>query len=420
MTVFKKMKQTLISSVFCLLFVLPLVSFVVEGTLPPPPGKDIDPVLWKKAMQIHQEAIVIDTHCDTPMAVFESQINLGKKTDKTDVDFIKMKEGGVDAMFFAVFVGNNLDDKHPSKQALEMIDEIYNQVKQNPTLAELAFSTQDIHRIHGTGKRAILIGIENGGPLEGSMALLRDYYRLGVRYITLTHMSNNYICDSATAEKPKWNGLSPFGIELIGEMNRIGMIVDVSHISDQSFWDVLKHSKAPVFASHSCCRSLCNVPRNLTDDMIIALAKKGGIVQLNFFSSFLDKEHYNKSDEIRKQLQPQFDALKEKYKDDRGAFITAYIKLWKMHRPPDPPIEVLLDHIDYVVKLVGVDHVGLGSDYDGAGSFPRGLENVSGFPLITYHLLKRGYKEEDIKKILGGNFIRFFEQVEKTRTGLHQ
>jgi membrane dipeptidase len=373
----------------------------------------IDLQLWEKAMKIHHEAIVVDTHCDTPMVMLERGLDIGQKSDKNDVDLIRMKEGGLDASFFAVFISNRLDKKHPAKNALEMIDEILQQVEKYPDLAEMAYSPGDIQDIHQKGKRAILIGIENGGPIEGSLRILRDFYRLGVRYITLTHNSNNDICDSSNAETEKWNGVSPFGKKVIKEMNRLGMLIDVSHISDKAFWDVLEISEVPVFASHSCVRSICHSPRNLSDDMIKALAKKGGVIQVTFYSGFLDEEFKQKSNEIRRKIAPEIKKLKETYKDNQEGYWDGVFKLWKKHSPPPIPIEKLIDHIDQVVKLVGVDYVGLGSDFDGAGSFPRGLEDVSGFPLITYHLLKRGYSETDIKKILGGNFLRVFEKALK-------
>ena len=371
----------------------------------------IDPQLWAKDQKIHREAVVVDTHCDTPMVIMGKDVDLGQRLQKGEVDFIRMKEGGLDASFFAVFVSNRLDKKHPSRKAFEMIDEIYNQVDKHPDLAEIARSPADIRRLDRAGKRAILIGMENGGPIEDSLRLLRNYYRLGVRYITLTHGSHNDICDSSTGGAPKWNGLSKFGEDVVKEMNRLGMIIDVSHISDEAFWDVLGVSAAPVFASHSCVRAICDVPRNLTDDMIKALARKNGVVQINFYSAFLDEEFKRKSAAAEKKMRPQVEKLREKYKDNRNEFWNAVLALAKKHGPPAPPIDSLMDHIDHIVKLVGVDYVGLGSDFDGAGSFPQGLEDVGGFPLITYHLLERGYKEEDIKKILGGNFLRFFEDV---------
>jgi membrane dipeptidase len=375
-------------------------------------SREIDPVLWEKARLIHDQATVVDTHCDTPMVMIEQDIDIGQKQDKTDVDLIRMKEGGVDASFFAVYISNELDGLHPSKKALEMIDEIYRQVEAHPELAEMAFSAGDIINIEKKGKRAILIGMENGGPVEGSLRLLRDFYRLGVRYITLTHMKNNDICDSSTAEKPKWNGLSPFGKKVVEEMNRLGMLIDVSHISDQAFWDVLKISRVPVMASHSCVRAICDSPRNLSDEMIRGLADNGGVIQINFFSSFLDPVFKKAADEVFKKIAPQRAELKKKYKDDQNRYWNELFQLWIKYAPPQPDIDMLIDHIDHVVKLVGVNHVGLGSDYDGASSYPRGLDNISGFPLITYHLLKRGYSREDICKILGGNFLRVFTQVQ--------
>jgi len=374
----------------------------------------IDAELWKKALKIHQEAIVVDTHCDTPMVMLDRGIDIGHKSDKNDVDLIRMKKGGLDASFFVVFISNQLDKKHPAKKALEMIDEIYQQVEKYSNLAEIAYSPQDIRRIHQTGKRAILIGMENGGPIESSLRLLRDYYRLGVRYITLTHNDNNDICDSSTSKKPRWNGLSEFGREVVKEMNRLGMIVDVSHISDDAFWDVLEVSQASVIASHSCVRSLCNVPRNMSDKMIKALAKNKGVIQINFYGGFLDEEISRKSEEIRKKIWPEIEKLRKKYKNNEAEYWNAVIELWKKNAPPPPKIDVLIDHIDYVVNLVGVDYVGLGSDFDGASSYPQGLEDVTGFPLITYHLLKKGYKEEGIKKILGENLLRVFKEVIKT------
>jgi len=396
----------------CMLSVIPF--FYLSGE------EKIDAQLWEKALKIHREAIVIDTHCDTPMVMLDRGLDIGRKSDKNDLDLIRMKEGGLDAVFFAAFVANDLDQKNPAKKALEMIDEIYRQVEKYPDLAKIAFSPQDIRDIHRQGKRAILLGIENGGPLEGSLRLLRDFYRLGVRYITLTHNDNNDICDSSGAKTLKWNGVSPFGKEVVKEMNRLGMLIDVSHISDRAFRDVLEISGAPVFASHSNVRSICDVGRNLTDDMIRALAKKGGVIQVTFCAFFVDQEYKNKAEANEKILEPEMNSIKEKYKDNTEAYWNETIALWKKAAPPAPQIEKLIDHIDHVVKLVGVDYVGLGSDYDGAGSYPVGLENVSGFPLITYHLLKRGYSEEDIKKILGGNFLRVFEKVIRTSKNFKQ
>ncbi|MEW5806694.1 MAG: dipeptidase [Acidobacteriota bacterium] len=372
-----------------------------------------DEELWKRSKKIHEDAIIIDTHTDTPLAMLSKGFDIGQRSDRGNFDLIRMKEGGLDAAFFAVFTANEDDDRQPSKKAFETIDEILHQVEKYPELACMAYSPEDIRSIHKAGKRAILIGMENGSPLEGSLRLLRDFYRIGVRYIGLTHWENNSLCDAATSEKPKWNGLSDFGRDVVREMNRIGMIIDVSHISEKAITDILEISRAPVIASHSSTRALCDIPRNLSDDAIKAIAKKGGVVQINFFSGFLDDAFNKKSKEVRETLKPEFDKLKEKYKDDQSGYWTEATALWAKHAPPSPGIETLIDHIEHVVKIAGVEHVGLGSDFDGAGSYPEGLNDVTGYPLITLHLLKRGYSEADVKKILGANFLRVFEEVVK-------
>jgi membrane dipeptidase len=372
----------------------------------------IDKQLWKKALEIHGKAIVVDTHADTPMGMLREGFDIGKRSDKGHIDLIRMKEGGLDALFMAAYVSQSLADKNPAHTALELIDVIFQQVEANADKAGMAFSPQDIRKLHNEGKVAILIGMENGIPIEKSLRLLRMFYRLGVRYITLCHSGTNFICDSST-DKPKWDGVSDFGKKVIQEMNDLGMIIDVSHISDGSFWDVLELSKAPVIASHSCCRALSNAERNLTDDMIKALAKKGGVVQIAYVPDFLSQEYKEKSEKKRKELQPKIDELRKKYKDNQKELYAQIMKLYRQNPIPLPPASIIVDHIDHVVKLVGADHVGLGSDFDGTFAVPEGLEDVTKLPIITYHLLKRGYSEEDIVKILGGNLLRVFEKVQK-------
>lgn len=375
----------------------------------------IDEKLMKKALKIHDKAIVIDTHVDTPLNMRRG-LDICVRNDRGEVDLPRMKEGGLDAVFLAVFVGNGQDYDNPSRRAFETLDVIHRQIESCPDLAELAVSTDDIRRIHKTGKRAMLIGMENGGPVEEDLALLRTYYRLGVRYVTLTHNENNPICDSSTDE-PEWGGLSPFGIEMVAEMNRLGMMIDLSHASDDTFFDVVKRSKAPVMASHSGCRALCNVPRDLTDDMLRALAKNGGVIQIVFYSGFISDEFAKKSAEAREKLEPEFEKIRKETAGNREEYWKRARPLWIASQPPPADISVLIDHIDHVVEVAGVDHVGLGSDYDGAGAWPIGLEDATGYPLITYHLLKRGYSEKEIKKILGENLLRVFESVEETAGG---
>jgi membrane dipeptidase len=372
----------------------------------------IDKELWKKALEIHGKAIVIDTHADTPMGMLREGFDIGKRSDKGHIDLIRMKEGGLDALFMAAYVSQSLADKDPAHTALELIDVIYQQVEANADKAEMAFSPQDIRKLHKEGKIAILIGMENGIPIEKSLGLLRIFYRLGVRYMTLCHSGTNFICDSST-DKPQWNGVSDFGKKVIQEMNNLGMMIDVSHISDDSFRDVLELSKAPVIASHSCCRAISNAKRNLTDDMIKALAKKGGVIQIAYVPDFLSQEYMEQSEKKQKELEPTIEELRKKYKDNQKELYAHIMELYQQNPIPLPPASIIVDHIDHVVKLVGADHVGLGSDFDGTFAVPEGLEDVSKLPIITYHLLKRGYKEEDIVKILGGNLLRVFAEVQK-------
>ncbi|MGM0484870.1 MAG: dipeptidase [Candidatus Krumholzibacteriota bacterium] len=375
-------------------------------------AEDLDEQLMERAQKLHDRATVVDTHVDTPMLMSGRGLDIGARNDIGRVDLPRMIEGGLDAIFLAVFVSNELDDKNPSGKALETMDVIYRQAGKYPELAELAFSPDDIRRIEKSGRRAILIGMENGGPVEGSLALLRTFYRLGVRYITLTHNSSNHICDSST-DDPRWDGLSPFGIEMVREMNNLGMMIDVSHISDAAFFDVLEHSTAPVIASHSATRALCDVPRNLSDDMLSKLAENGGVIQIVFYSGFLDKDYAEESERVRKKLEPEFERLRKETGDDREAFYEKAFPLWEKHAPPAPPVTVLIDHIDHAVRIAGIDHVGIGSDFDGAGSFPVGIEDASDYQLITYHLVKRGYRDEDIVRILGENLLRVMKEVEE-------
>ncbi len=372
----------------------------------------IDEKLMKKALKIHDKAIVIDTHVDTPLNMMRG-LDICVRNEKGELDLPRMKEGGLDAVFLAVFVGNGSDYSNPSKRAFSMLDEIHRQIESCPDIAELAVSTDDIRRIHKTGRRAMLIGMENGGPVEEDLALLRIYYRLGVRYITLTHNENNPICDSSTDE-PEWGGLSPFGIEMVAEMNRIGMMIDLSHASDETFLDVIEHSKSPVIASHSGCRALCDIPRDVPDDLLRALAGNGGVIQIVFYSGFLSDEFAKESAAAREKLRPEFEKIRKETAGNREEYWKRARPLWMASMPESPEIDVLIDHIDHVVEVAGIDHVGLGSDYDGAGNWPKGLEDATGYPLVTYHLLKRGYSEKDIKKILGGNLLRVFGEVEVT------
>jgi membrane dipeptidase len=373
-----------------------------------------DSTLYKKALKILSNTISIDSHSDTPLRLKDSSFKLNVRNSRGCFDFVRMKEGKLSAEFFAAFVGNNDDLNHPFKIASDILDDVDNAMKTNKNIAAIAKSPADIEKNFKTGLLSVCLGMENGGPLEGKIDNLKTFYDRGIRYITLTHSKNNDICDSSTDTLELWHGLSPFGKELVKKMNDYGIIIDVSHISDKSFWDALKLSKAPIVASHSCCRAICSHARNLTDEMIIALAKNGGVIQMNFYPGYIDEDYNVKSAKVSYNLRPEIDSLRKVYRKNDKEFYTEYIKLRKKHNFPEiPGVEKLVDHIDHVVKLVGVDYVGIGSDFDGLSVFPKGLEDVSKLPIITYHLLKRGYSEQDIKKIVGGNFLRVWKKVQE-------
>jgi len=374
--------------------------------------------LIKKATRIHAAVLTVDTHCDTPMEFSRSNFDLGTRHDDGCVDFPRMKEGGLNAEFFAVFIGqgprNDSSYNKVHKKALDIFDAIHRNVEKNSNLAELAYTAYDAYRIKKSGKIAAFIGVENGYPVGKDISRVKQYYDLGARYITLCHTRNNDICDSSTDQKgPENNGLSPFGEEVVKEMNRLGMMVDVSHISDSSFYDVIRLSKAPIIASHSSCRALCESPRNLNDDMLMALKNNGGVIQICILSSYLKAPVQNPElDAKRKEITEKYgdysslpDSLKSKA---RAEFRTIQKKYEKLATVKDA-----VDHIDHVIQVIGVDHVGIGTDFDGGGGID-GCKTVADMKNITIELVRRGYTKNDIEKIWGGNIMRVLQEVEKT------
>lgn len=368
---------------------------------------------------VHEKTLTVDTHSDTPMNMLNRGFDIGKRQSTGQVDLVRMKEGGLDAMFFAAFIGQKPRTEQNYLEAyslaMEMIDTTIAQVERYNDLAEIAVNADDAAHISKKGKRAIYIGLENGFALAKDLSRVEKFYNKGVRYITLSHSYHNDICDSSTDRaKPEHNGLSPFGKEVIAEMNRLGMMVDVSHISDKAFYDVISVSKAPVIASHSSVRAIAKSDRNMTNDMIKALAKNGGVIQLCLLSEYIKDAdtttvRYWKDQEMRKIYNDKFPTMDEAEK-------TEFRRQWNEIREKYPKklatVSDLVDHVDHVVKLVGVDYVGIGSDFDGGGGL-SGCNDVSQFPNITRELLRRGYSEEDIIKIWGGNFFRVFRDVEK-------
>jgi membrane dipeptidase len=376
-----------------------------------------------RALAIHNSAIVIDTHADTPQRFLDDGFDIGS-TDPNDnghISLDKAKRGNLGAEFFSIWVDPELNQGHFARHTLDLIDSVYQQAAGHPDRMMMAFSVADIERAHREHKLAALMGIEGGHSIENDMHLLRDYYRLGVRYMTLTWSNTNEWADSSgdidDAKVQHHNGLTGFGKQVVLEMNRLGMMVDISHVSDKTFWDAIATTKAPVIASHSSARALVDAPRNMTDDMLRAVAENGGVVQVNFFSGFDDQNFLNAE---KAQAKDQAAAI-QKYLDDMKAQgkTVNYMQVDRIEREwlakiPRPPLKSLIDHIDHAAKVAGVDHVGLGSDFDGvSGATPQGIDSAADLPKITQALLDRGYSAQDIHKILGGNLLRVFGQVER-------
>lgn len=375
-----------------------------------------------RVSQIHEKVLTVDTHADTPSRLLNGDWDIGKRHGSTGrrgskIDLPRMIEGGLDAEFFAVFVGQGARDpagyEEAKERAFRMLDVIHKMCEDYPDLVALATTPEDAYRLEKEGKRAAFIGMENGYPIGKDLSLIKRYYDRGVRYITLCHSSDNDICDSSTDEEnPEDNGLSEFGKDVVAECNHLGIMVDVSHASEKSFFDIIETTKAPILASHSSARALCDHPRNLTDEQLEALARNGGVVQICFVSSFIREQPANPEREAA------FKSLREKYGSSRDISDEAtrakrmeeYEKIYEKYPGEKATLKELVDHIDHVVDLIGVDHVGIGSDFDGGGGV-EGCDDVSEMPNVTKELLNRGYSEEDIQKIWGGNLMRVFSRV---------
>jgi membrane dipeptidase len=380
------------------------------------------PQISAKAHAIQESAIVIDTHADTPQRFLDEGFDIGS-TDPNDIGHIsldKARHGNLGAEFFSIWVDPETNQGHFAQHTFDLIDSVYEQAAHHPDRMMMAFSVADIERAHKEHKLAALMGIEGGHSIEKDMHLLRDYYRLGVRYMTLSWSNTNEWADSSgdinDTKIQHHNGLTDFGKQVVLEMNRLGMMVDISHVADKTFWDAIATSKAPVIASHSSARALDDAPRNMTDDMLRAVAKNGGVVDVNFFSGFVDQKYWVAAKAQGKERDAAIAAFLAK-KKAAGETVT-YVEEDRIEREwtakiPRPPFSVLIDHIDHIAKVAGVDHVGLGSDFDGvSGATPQGMDSAADLPKITQALLDRGYSAEDIKKILGGNVLRVFRQVE--------
>jgi membrane dipeptidase len=369
---------------------------------------------------VHNSAIIIDTHADTPMRFVDENFDLSQDAGTGYMDFNKIKAGNLGAEFFSIWVEPGANKGHEAKRALDMIDSVYMQAERHPDRMMMAFSTQDIRTAHREHKFAALLGVEGGHAIEGDIRILRDYYRLGVRYMTLTWSNTNAIGDSSgDVTDPKiehHNGLTPFGRQVVTEMNRMGMMVDISHVADTTFYQAIELSRAPVIASHSSSRALTNAPRNMTDDMLRALARNNGVAQVNFFCAFVSQKYFDEGKKLAAEKDPDYLKVQELFIKPQTPEIVQDLAAAKARlatKLPRPPFSDLIDHIDHMVKVAGVDHVGLGSDFDGIDCSPQGLDSVADLPKISQALAQRGYSASDLDKILGGNLLRVFGDVEK-------
>ena len=401
---------------------LPLCLALAASSVAAQSANPSDTPVSARARSIHDSALIIDTHADTPQRFLDQGFDIGS-TDPNDVGHLsldKARRGNLGAEFFSIWVDPETNQGHFAQHTFDLIDAVYEQAARHPERMMMAFSVADIERAHREHKLAALMGIEGGHSIENDVHLLRDYYRLGVRYMTLSWSNTNEWADSSgDVNDPKvqhHNGLTDFGKQVVLEMNRLGMMVDISHVADKTFWDAIATTKAPVIASHSSARALVNAPRNMTDDMLRAVAKNGGVVQVNFYSGFVDEE-YRKAVEAQAKdqaaaIQTYVDSLRTQGKPVNYIEIDRIEREWTA-KIPRPPFKSLIDHIDHIAKVAGVDHVGLGSDFDGvSGATPQGMDSAADLPKITQALLDRGYSADDIKKILGANLLRVFREVE--------
>lgn len=369
----------------------------------------------KQAHKLAQNSIIVDGHIDVPYRIHEKWVDVSDTTKDGDFDYPRARHGGLNAPFMSIYVPAKLDGTEKSTQvAHQLIDSVEAIIMRSPDKFAIATSASQVEAQFKQGLISLPLGMENGAPINDDLDNLKVFYDRGIRYITLTHSKSNNISDSSYDDNTQWDGLSPFGEQVVVEMNRIGIMVDISHVSDAAFYDVMKIAKAPAIASHSSLRKFTpGFERNMDDDMIKLLAKNGGVVMINFGSTFVEPVARKWSDVRKAKRDPLIEKFGEE-SDEVKEFTDTYRDSFPF---PFAELTHVIEHIDYAVKLVGIDHVGLGSDYDGVGdSLPNGLKDVSTYPRIVQALLDKKYSEQDIKKILGGNALRVWREVEKFAT----
>ena len=402
-----------------LIFILPLLMnfCVVAQTMP----KDADPKIWAWALAINKRAIIVDGHNDIPTPMAEEDYDLAtpsvgkfhKDGDPFHTDLSRFKASGITGEFFSIYVsGTTLKTGGAMRRAMELIDVTYRAAEKYPGQLMMCTTAADIRRAKRLGKVCALMGIEGGYAIENSLSALREFYRLGVRYMTLTHNVTHDWAD-AHNDTPKNNGLSDFGKDVVREMNRLGMLIDISHVSTKVMNDVLDVSTAPIIASHSSARAVANHTRNIPDDVLKRIAKNGGVVMVNFYPSFLDERTNREENERAAKLKFQLDALRAQYKDNDEAYNIAERRLFDANPIYIAPYTRIVDHIDHIKQVIGIDYIGIGSDFDGVPFLPAGMNGMEDLALVTYEMLRRGYTETEIRKVLGGNFLRTFSKAEQ-------
>ena len=405
----------------CLFVFLSLCFGCNENVLKRIYGNETESELIERALSIHKKVLTLDTHADTPLRMIEPGFRMSDRHDPNEtgskVDYPRMIEGGLDAIFFAAFVAQDIRNDKGNFRAknlcVQMIDSILSSIQQNSDVVGLALNPEDAYSLEKEGKRAIYIGIENGYPIGEDLSNIETYYKKGVRYITLVHSSNNDLADSATDPAgPEHNGISEFGSKVVKEMNRLGIMVDVSHGSDAVFYDAIKISKAPIIATHSNARSVTNHKRNMTDDMLKLIAKNGGVVQLTMLSNYLRDPVPNiTAEKLKKELLSSIKPIDQMTTLEKETMRKRLNEIDDKYPIAPANLKNVVDHIDHIVNVAGIDHVGIGCDFDGGGGID-GVFDVSQVMNITIELVKRGYNEDQIAKIWGGNLIRVFSEVQ--------
>jgi membrane dipeptidase len=364
---------------------------------------------------VHRRSIIVDGHCDTPYRMLRRNVHLDEHDTEAQVDLRTLLESGITASFFAAYVPPFYARRGAAKFAYRLIDLIRNEAARYPSHLTLCTDAAGIREAKQHSKAAIMIGVEGGHAIEDSLDTLRDFYRLGARYMTLTHVNTNNWCDSS-GDAAKHGGLTDFGRDVVRTMNDIGMIVDISHVSDAAFYTVLETTRVPVVATHSSCRALCGHPRNMTDNMLRALAKNGGVCMINFFSAFVNDDVAKVVLKAQKRVrEPHTEGGTEELPNDTTDW-DEYLKWFTTLGCPTAKLEDVVNHILHAVKIAGADHVGIGSDFDGVPALPVDLQTAASLPRVTSRLLERGLSETDVEKVLGANFLRVFEQIERVKS----